>query len=78
MSCDDSIVKYDGAAGNIHMRTGKVFSIKNAGTKTWAMAEFDLPITVKFSCDQNDACIPAQGDATVGHARMSNRSAGIH
>jgi hypothetical protein len=68
---DDSIVEYDAAAGNIQTRTGKVFSIDKAGASARAIAGFELPVRIHYSCDQNAACILTQGDEIAVHAHLS-------
>jgi hypothetical protein len=67
---DDSIVAYDAAAGNIHTRTGKVFSIDKAGPAARAIARLGLPARIRYSCNQNNACTLTQGDAMVVRARL--------
>jgi len=68
---DDSIVEYDPATGNIETRTGKVFSIDRMGTAARAIAGYDLPVKIRYACDQNAACTLTQGNAMLVHGRLS-------
>jgi hypothetical protein len=67
---DDSIVEYEAAAGSIHTRTGKVFSIDKAGTGARLIAKLELPAKIHYSCDQRAVCTLTQGDAMIVHAHL--------
>jgi hypothetical protein len=67
---DDAIVEYEAAAGSIHTRTGKVFSIDKAGAGPRLIAKLELPAKIHYSCDQKDVCTLTQGDAMLVHARL--------
>jgi len=67
---DDAIVEYEAAAGSIHTRTGKVFSIDKAGAGPRVIARLDLPAKIHYSCDQKDVCTLTQGDALLVHAHL--------